>query len=144
VLKHEELERPMNAAPAGGRPRGRVLVIDDDSRVTLAITRVLCREHEVTAVDRAAAALELIQHGARFDVLLCDINMPGMSGAQLFRELERLTPEVAARVVFLTAGSTTAPVRQFLGAVGNACIDKPFRLSELRQVVAQLVGAAAP
>jgi CheY-like chemotaxis protein len=121
-----------------------VLVIDDDSRVTQSITRILSRAHEVEAVDRASAALELVQSGAHFDVILCDINMPGMSGIQLFGELERLWPEVAARIVFLTAGTSTAPVREFLDSVDNLCIEKPFKLKELQQVVARLVGATAP
>jgi CheY-like chemotaxis protein len=138
--QRKQLKQQAIVAGANGVPRGRVLVIDDEPRVTQAITRILCREHEVTVVDRASAALELLQSGARFDVILCDINMPGMSGAELFRELEQLIPEVAARVVFLTAGVATAPVRQFLGTVANACIEKPFRLSELRRVVESLVG----
>lgn len=136
----------LKSEPPGGKAnapaRGRVLVVEDDPSVAQTITRILCRQHAVAAVDRASAAFELVQSGARFDAILCDVSMPGMTGVA-FRDIERLSPEVAARIVFLTAGGYALPVRKFLASVENLCLEKPFRLEELERVVATLVMRAA-
>ncbi|HEY3496395.1 MAG TPA: response regulator [Polyangiaceae bacterium] len=138
--QRHDLKPPSGEMRAGAPVR--VLVVDDDPRMTQTITRILCRHHEVTAVDRASAAFELVRNGARFDVILCDVNMPGMTGVDLFRDLERLSPEVAARIVFLTAGVFTPSVGEFLASVDNVRLEKPFRLEELERVVAALASRA--
>src|SRR5262249_41074337 len=67
----------------------RVLVVDDESEIAAALKRFLDGEHDVTAVTSADQALRLLLGGARFDVILCDVLMPGMSGIDLYRQLEK-------------------------------------------------------
>ncbi len=115
--------------------RARVLTVDDDHLVTVAIGRVLGRDHDVTTVDNAQAALDLLASGARYDVVLCDLMMPQISGMDFFRLLERDYPEQAARVVFVTGGAFTPLAREFLDGVTNPRLDKPFDSLALRSLV---------
>ena len=115
--------------------RARVLVVDDEQLITMAVHRTLSLQHEVRSFDRALAAFECMCQGERFDVILCDLMMPDMSGMELHAWLSRMAPDQAARMIFLTGGIFTSGARAFLAAVPNAHIEKPFDTHRLRLVV---------
>jgi PAS domain S-box-containing protein len=115
--------------------RGRVLVIDDEPMVTRAIRRTLSDEHEVVTVDRARRGLEMIQTGDHFDVILCDLMMPEMSGIELHAELQKHAPRYASSMIFLTGGAFTPRAREFLEKMPNRWVEKPFDVAELRKLV---------
>ncbi|ADO68257.1 ATP-binding response regulator [Stigmatella aurantiaca] len=119
--------------------RGRILIVDDDRMVGVAIRRALQREHEVVVMTEAREALERLVGGEPFDIILCDMMMPEMSGMELHEELSRVSAQVAGRMVFLTGGAFTPRAREFLGRVGNPCMEKPFLPEELRQLVQSLL-----
>jgi CheY-like chemotaxis protein len=83
--------------------------------------------------------MALIRGGQRFDVILCDVMMPNLSGVDFYLELERIAPEELDKVVFLTAGAFVAQAREFLDNVPNLQLEKPFTPAELRHVVARLL-----
>ena len=62
----------------------------------------------------AAAALQAIKGGERFDVILCDLMMPQMTGMEFFATLEKLDAAVARTVVFMTGGTFTPQASAFL------------------------------
>lgn len=115
--------------------RARVLVIDDEQLIAMAVQRALSLDHEVRSFDRAQAAFECVSAGERFDVILCDLMMPDMSGMELHAWMTRIAPDQAARIVFLTGGIFTTGARAFLAAVPNTHIEKPFDTRRLRLVV---------
>ena len=127
---------PDEVAPAR---RGRVLVIDDEPMITRAVLRILAGEHDVVAVDSARAALDHLVAGERFDVILCDLMMPVMSGIELHARVCHLADEQAARMVFLTGGAYTPEAHAFLSQVNNACVDKPFDAGHLRELINERV-----
>jgi len=129
--------RPLQSSP--GPRRGRVLVIDDDPMVAAAVRRTLSGDHEVVTKNLTEEALELLRQGARFDVILCDVMMPNMTGVDFWRELERFAPKDTRRIVFLTGGAFATQARQFLDSVPNLHIDKPFVPDELRSIVRERV-----
>jgi len=90
----------------------------------------------------AGAALGRIEAGERYDVILCDLMMPQMTGMELHEALRLRDPALAARVVFITGGAFTERASAFLRDVPNACIEKPFDPDRLREVVAQAAQAA--
>ncbi|HEX8908907.1 MAG TPA: PAS domain S-box protein, partial [Anaeromyxobacteraceae bacterium] len=126
-------------ASPGGRPapagRARILVVDDEPMVARALARILAA-HEVTVLDSAPAALERLRQDPAYDVVLCDLMMPEMSGMELH---ERLREEGAAaaseRLVFVTGGAFTAQAREFLARVPNPRVEKPFEPATLRALV---------
>ncbi|WP_224243031.1 PAS domain S-box protein [Hyalangium gracile] len=116
-------------------PRARILVVDDEPNVTLSLQRALGAEHEVATANTAREALTLLAQDRGYDVILCDVMMPGMTGMDLYGELERVSPEVAGRVVFMTGGAFTPRAVTFLQGVPNPKIGKPLNLEELRMLV---------
>jgi PAS domain S-box-containing protein len=119
--------------------RGNILVIDDEETLAQAIRRFLGVEHNVTAVYRARDALDLLELGTRYDVILCDLMMPQITGMELHGEVIRMDPAQASRIVFLTGGAFTPTAREFLVGTPNRRIEKPFDLKEVRRLVNELI-----
>jgi PAS domain S-box-containing protein len=119
--------------------RGNVLVIDDEESLAQAIRRFLSGEHNVTAVYRARDALDLLELGTRYDVILCDLMMPNITGMELHAETARIDTAQASRIVFLTGGAFTPSAREFLVTTTNRRIEKPFDLKEVRRLVNELI-----
>jgi PAS domain S-box-containing protein len=107
-------------------PSRRILLVDDEPHLLSMLQRVLARLGGVLAVEGGREALELIQGGARFDVILCDLMMPDMTGMDLFHELRLKQPELAERVVFITGGPFTSRATAFLEQIDNRVIAKPL------------------
>ncbi|NVJ09280.1 response regulator [Myxococcus sp. AM001] len=130
-------------APAETATRGRVLVVDDDALVSGAIRRTLSRENDVEVLVSARRALELLTGAeARYDVVLCDLMMPEMTGMDLYDALAKVDSRAAERIVFITGGAFTATARTFLERVGNPRVEKPFDPEALRQLVRSEVARA--
>ena len=127
---------PARAGPASvaGR-RGRILVVDDEKLVIRAVERTLSNDHDVVAVVAAREALAMCAAGEKFDLILCDLMMPDMTGMDLYRELSVIAPEQAMRMIFLTGGAFTPLSRQFLSETPKEHIDKPFDPANLQAVV---------
>jgi signal transduction histidine kinase/CheY-like chemotaxis protein len=115
--------------------RGKVLVIDDELMIIKALERLLVNEHEITTATTAGEARERILSGEQYDVILCDLMMPQMTGMDLHAELLLAMPEQASRMVFLTGGAFTPDARSFLDAVPNQRIEKPFDTQHLRSII---------
>jgi signal transduction histidine kinase len=131
--------QPPQAAPPR-LPRSRILVVDDEPALC-AVVRRLLQQHEVVICHDAREALSLLQRDAAFDVLICDVMMPSFSGIDLFAELQRLDPELAARTLFMTGGALHGRVRQFLSGLSNPVLEKPFETSALHAAIARLLEA---
>jgi PAS domain S-box-containing protein len=130
---------PLGPPPVRTLRRGRVLVIDDEPLIAVAVRRMLS-DHDVVTVGRAEDALARLRSGERYDVILCDLMMPQVTGMDLYDQLAAELPELLQRVVFMTGGAFTVRARQFLDAVANARIEKPFDVQQLRSMVDERVG----
>jgi signal transduction histidine kinase len=115
--------------------RGKILLIDDEPMVTKALLRTLSPEHDVVGTGSADEALERIGSGERFDVILCDLMMPQMTGMDLHAELSQVAGEQASRMIFLTGGAFTPRAQAFLEETSNRCIEKPFEIRHLRALI---------
>ncbi len=124
-------------APAIAPVRGRLLVVDDDEGVTQAVRRALANEHEVRTVNSVDDALRLFHAGERYDIVLCDLILPRVTGMELYHELCALDREQAARVIFMTGGVVMPKARAFLDGVDNPRLEKPFELAGLRALIHQ-------
>lgn len=119
----------------------RLLVADDD----LAVMDALCwalriRGHEVTGASDANAALAEI--GAdRFDVLIADLTMPGMSGVELLREARRRDPSLVGVIMSGASLAATAAAAAEAGAAGFVL--KPVVLKDLLPVLSQALAKRA-
>lgn len=115
--------------------RSRILVVDDDPRIGDAVRESLATEHDVVTLTSAFDARHMLMKGEAFDLILCDLMMPSMTGMDLHEELSRAVPAQAARMVFLTGGAFTPRARAFLADVANRRLEKPFDPKGLRRFV---------
>jgi two-component system NtrC family sensor kinase len=108
-------------------------VIDDE----VTIVTLLCRslERAGIAADPAHSgrvALERLR-SSRYDVVICDLRMPDVSGQQLFEHLAAEMPAMTRRILFLTGDTTSDGTEDFLRQTGCRYVAKPF---ELRDIIA--------
>jgi PAS domain S-box-containing protein len=123
------------ASPSPRIPRGRVLVVDDEPVLVSALGRSLEPDFEVTVVESGREARRLLLEGPPFDVILCDLIMPGVTGMDLYDDVKRARPELCSRIIFMTGGTFTARAREFLSSVPNPALDKPFDLETLEALL---------
>jgi PAS domain S-box-containing protein len=126
---------PALAPSAEPRPL-RVLVVDDEPLVRRVLSMVLDPHHEVTCVDGGAEALALLDApGAVYDVILCDLMMPGMSGSEVHEEVARRHPGLERKIVFVTGGAFVPRLSDFLDSVDNIKLLKPFDVQQVLNAV---------
>jgi PAS domain S-box-containing protein len=129
--------RTVAPAPTPAAAGLRVLVVDDEAPIGRVLQKIFGREHEVTLSTSGEDAVEKLAAGD-YDVVFCDLMMPGVSGAEVYRQVTATRPDLAARFVFMTAGAFTPTARAFLDTVPNRRVGKPFDFAELRRVLADV------
>ncbi len=126
------------AAPAASAPsrsasasaRRKILIIDDERLVRDALVRLLSSEHDVVAAGNGEAGLAAIAAGT-FDVIICDVMMPGMNGRDVHRRIATDHPGLEQRLVFISGGTFTPELDEFLTTTTNRCLTKPFKLDDV-------------
>jgi CheY-like chemotaxis protein len=138
--------QPRDGAPSvsTGARRGQILLIDYDRLFATAMERCLAGAHDVVVLQSADEALRMLEGGARFDLIFCDMTMPDMNGMEFFAALTERSREHAMRTVFLTGGAFTEEVRSFLDSVPNPCLEKPFDVEKLTQLTRHWIGPERP
>lgn len=132
-------EAPPQSSPTPGMPavRARVLIVEDEAPLLRALAEEVGRRHEVAIASGAEAALEAM--GIReFDVVLCDLRMPGMSGEALYRKVLDQTPQTAAGFIFMTGVGFGADVEKFLRESGRPVLEKPFPASVALETITKV------
>ncbi len=112
----------------------RVLIVDDQLPIARTLARMLGRYVETVAVGSGSDALEMLERGERFDLVLSDVMMPGMTGTQLFERARALDPAIAEVFVFMTGGAV-GEERERMVATGARHLSKPVGLHELRALL---------
>ncbi len=130
---------PAEAAASGAAPRCRILIVDDDRPVAAAVALEL-EDHDVVVAGSGREALEILRRDPEFDVVLCDLMMPELSGADVYEWLRPVEPELVERFVFMTGGAFTSRAERFLAEIGNPRLDKPFHPEELRTLIIRMAG----
>ena len=123
--------------------RASILIVDDDPLVGSSIGRLLRRSHEVIIANSGLAALERLDSGVEFDLVLCDLMMPDMTGMDFYGRVHELFPEVTERFVFMTGGAFTEAAARFIERTEHPVLTKPIRTATLREVVASALARRA-
>ena len=131
----EELEQTNEYATPKKDEVGRILIIDDEVLVAKSLARML-KKADTTAVVGGQEALTLLREDANFDVLFCDLMMPGISGPKFYEVLEDEFPKLAGRVIFITGGVFSDVTQDFLDKSQARCLYKPFSLDSVREAIA--------
>jgi CheY-like chemotaxis protein len=131
------LEAPLPRARLSppGVQRGRVLVADDDLANRRALMQLLqAHGHEVTTAADGVEALERLA-SETFDAIVVDLQMPRLGGRGMYEEVQRTTPELARRFVFVTGDDVRAASHEFLQRVPQPTIRKPYEIQDLLSAV---------
>ena len=115
--------------------RRRILAVDDEALLLKAYRRMLGEAHEMVTALGGHEALRVLDQDTRFDVVLCDLQMPEMSGMDLHAEVAQRFPALADRFVFVTGGAFSGDARRFLEESVPAVIQKPFSVDDLLVLV---------
>jgi CheY-like chemotaxis protein len=115
----------------------RILVIDDEEPVVRALARSL-RGHTVTCVTSGREAIELLRNDGPFDLVLCDVMMPDVTGADVYDAVRAENAGAAQRIVFVTGGAFTQNATEFLKSVPNRRIEKPFSRSSIEAIIDEM------
>lgn len=126
---------------AGGemaqRQLPRILIVDDHPEMARSLARLLGGDADAVTADSGVDALARIADSGRFDLVLCDVMMPGMTGIELFERVRELDPATAAAFVF-TTGGVPPEVQAMLDATGARCLLKPCDFDDLRGLIASV------
>ncbi len=107
----------------------RVLIVDDEILIGRVLARALGGFAVVDVAQSGAEALQLIMDGtaagSRFDLVVCDVMMPEMSGPELYDRVKAIDPRTAAVFVFVTGGASQDQLSR-LSATGARYLQKPL------------------
>lgn len=119
----------------------RILLVDDDALVLMALGKVLCGCGELVSVDNGADALRELRT-ATYDICFLDVNLPDANGLDIMKEAESLSPKT--HIVIMTAADLARDQIKYLHEHAHPFLAKPFDLSTVRQLVSLLLTKDAP
>jgi PAS domain S-box-containing protein len=122
---------------------GRLLLIDDDPIVLRSLARNLKRRYCVVTAHGGKKGVEILANDRAFDVVVCDLMMPGLDGPGVYSEIAAIAPDLPGRVIFCSGGVFSERVREFLASVKNPIVGKPASLDQLEEAIARLPIAAS-
>ncbi len=111
-----------------------MLVVDDEPRV-LELVRRLLRGHELVTAANGREALERLRADRDFDIILCDLMMPELTGMDVYHSVRDTWPGLQERIAFITGGAFSPETQRFLQEVSNPLLTKPFEPSHIRGLV---------
>ena len=111
----------------------KILVVDDEREIAEGIARLLeARGHKVMSAHDTTEALEKLEHD-RFDLVITDLLMPGLSGEHILARCQRFDPPVPCMVI--TGAAKPGLTEELLGLGAFACLHKPFTIIDLVNVI---------
>jgi signal transduction histidine kinase/ActR/RegA family two-component response regulator len=132
---------PRSAAPRTARAL-RVLLVDDEVDNLEVLREVLSADgHLVSCAQSGRAALDLLRDEGEFDLVLCDVGMPGMSGWQLVREAKQLKPDLC--IYMLTGWAREIAAEDPHQTLVRGVLGKPLDLDRLRWLLAEVSAKGA-
>jgi CheY-like chemotaxis protein len=121
--------------PPGAIPQGLlVLVVDDDPAVATMIRHALSGSNRIYLAGNGHEALELCAIEP-FELIICDLKMPVLSGPEFYQRLVVRHPQLAASLIFISGDATNPEMQEFLEACGRPILNKPFSSDELRAAI---------
>jgi CheY-like chemotaxis protein len=136
-------------SPGSGLPEGvaapsrLALVIDDEPSIRLALRRFLVREGwQVDEADDGTIALDKLIPSSgeppHYDLIICDLRMPGCGGVELHERLRTSNPEMLRRFIVATGNAVSEDTAEFVRQTLCPVLQKPFELSELRALLRRI------
>ena len=117
----------------------KILVVDDEPATLQLLSQILINEgHKVETVTNATDALERIKNG-RYNLILLDIKLPGMSGIEVYKSIQKIAQSLARRVVFITGDVMGGDTNDFISRTKAPYITKPFDIEQLKKNINRIL-----
>lgn len=120
------LATPAAQAALGDATQPLVLLVDDEALLVKVLGRFLARSHRVKVAHSVDEALALLRDGMTPDLLVCDLVMPGKTGADFHAALAAERPELLARITFISGGDADPKLDAFRRSVDRPILRKPL------------------
>jgi len=132
--KPEEILNPITA-------RKRILLVDDEQNILNSLKRSLDDYHDVTIALSGQRAIHLLKENVeQYDMVITDLSMAGITGADLYYFVSDNYPALKERIIFMTGGAFSTDLKKFVSSINNPFIYKPFELNELLKLI-EYIGA---
>jgi CheY-like chemotaxis protein/anti-sigma regulatory factor (Ser/Thr protein kinase) len=132
---------------AAGHAGARVLIIDDEDAVRASMRRYFERQGWLVeeASDGTVGLSKLLatRDDLTYDLIICDLKMPGLSGLEVHKWVSASRPDLLGRLVFASGDTASPEAAAFLSSSTCPVLEKPFELSELAAVIARVRGERA-
>lgn len=117
----------------------RLLIIDDEVNVLEILSRSLVNRGY--AVDTAKSGLEGLAKVAEipYDLIICDVSMPGMSGIKFYQEIEKSKKEFTGKIIFTTGDVINGKTDTFIKETQCALLQKPFEIEDLLKTISEQI-----
>lgn len=112
----------------------RILVVDDDELIRRTLRRTLKR-HAITEASSGTEALALLETNSDFDVILCDLMMPGVTGIDVYDQVKASKPALASRFAFISGGVFGDDMEERLERLDRIVIKKPIDRHALDEIL---------
>jgi len=133
VAAKEHRPPPPAHVHTGKRPR--VLLVDDEAHLGITLAVGLRDQADLVAVRSGREAVHTLMTDDAFDLVLCDLMMPDLTGMDVFEQVAAKRPALRGRFVFMTGGAVTERARKFLEQIPGQRLDKPFRLEQVEALL---------
>lgn len=137
VERPHRVSTPVFEPRRANASRARILVVDDEPVIASTMRRAL-EGHDIYVVTSGRDALELCR-GEAFDLVLCDLMLPDLTGMDLYEQLQHDALGNEKRIIFMTGGAFTARARSFLAKIPNAWVEKPFDFDQIQSLVDEYI-----
>ncbi len=136
-IEESELQPQSGAAVMenGGRPPRSVLLVEDDA--AFGETLQVFLESSSFSVSRAVDGADGLRQikTSDFDIILCDMVMPNLSGDQFYQEVERVKPHLCAQFLFMTGHRADPRSERIIRQMGRLMLWKPFLMADLLKAI---------
>ena len=113
-----------------------IMLVDDSATILLSISSILGKAgHSVEKAANAEEALKKFNAGVKIDLLITDLNMPGMNGIELIKEVRKLAAYKFVPILFLTTESQQSRKLEAKAAGATGWIVKPATADELLNTI---------
>jgi nitrogen-specific signal transduction histidine kinase/CheY-like chemotaxis protein len=129
------------APPESESAPSRILIIDDEPLLGQTLLYAFKGRHDVVICTSGRDALSRLEKDARFDLVLCDLMMPDVSGSAVYEEVKRSYPALVRCFVFMTGGAFTDRARDFLAKHPGVQLEKPFNIDDIEKILRQLTAS---
>ena len=113
----------------------------DEKEIVYLLSRYFSKlGYEIITASEGKEALEKTSR-YKFDIILCDIKMPGMDGKSFYDKVTSINRDYAKCIIFMTGDIVSSNTRKFLIKTKNKYVQKPIDLKELEKIIAEIAGS---